>query len=103
MIAPDLNVAGLFWIWVVEFPDLVIDGGVGDIYLIKALVFPKLFGIAKFYVGEPLSEVVVECTFVNEGVVSEIVGAGTITAVHVGHDDEFCVMAHAKAQGRYII
>jgi hypothetical protein len=72
---------------------------VGDIYLIKALVFPKLFGIAKFYVGEPLSEVVAECTFVNERVVSEIVGAGTITAMHVGHDDEFCSLAHQRRKG----
>ena len=100
VIAPDLDVAGLLRIGVVEFSDPVVDGGVGDIYLLKGLVFPEFFGIAKFYVGESLSEVVVEGAFVDEGVVGEVIGAGPVTAVHVGHDDEFGSLAHAEAQRR---
>jgi hypothetical protein len=34
---------------------------------------------------------------------SKVVGAGTITAMHVGHDDEPGFRAQAKAQRRYII
>ena len=103
VIAPDFDIAGLFWIRVVEFSDLVIDGGVGDIYLLKGLVFPEFFGIAKFYVGKSLSKIIVESAFVEEGVVGKVIGAGSVTAMHVGHDDKFCVMAQAKAQRRYII
>ena len=103
VISPDLDVAGLFRIRVVEFSDLVIDGGMGDIYLLKGFVFPEFFGIAKFYVGESLHEVIAEGAFVDEGVVGKVIGAGPVTAMHVGHDDKFGFMAHAKAQRRYII
>jgi len=54
VIAPDLDVAGLLRIGVVEFSDPVVDGGVGDIYLLKGLTLcsgiDKVVGIPSFFI-----------------------------------------------------
>ena len=92
VIAPDLDVTGIFLIRVMEFFDFVIDGGVGDVYLLKGFVFPEFFGVAKFYIGKSLFEIVIERAFVDEGVVGEVVGAGPVTTMHVGHNDKFCAL-----------
>ncbi|MBC8391645.1 MAG: hypothetical protein H8E17_03630 [Deltaproteobacteria bacterium] len=60
VVPPDLDVSCLFRIRIVEFGQLLINGGVGDVDLIKGPVFPQLLRIAQFNVGEVIFQIVVE-------------------------------------------
>jgi len=48
-----------------EFGELVINRCMGDIDLIKSLVFPELFSISQFNIGKAVLEVVIEGAFVQ--------------------------------------
>jgi len=94
VIPPDLNIAGLRGIGVVEFRQEFIDRRMGDVYLVKVLILPEFFGIAQFDVRKAVFEIVFQSTTVDQGVLGEVIGAGTVTPVHVGHDDQLHAGGH---------
>ena len=89
MVSPHLQVPGLCRIRIMEFRQELIDRRVGDVDLVEIVVLPELLGIAQLDVGEAVFEVVLQGAAVDQGVLGEVVGPGTVPPVHVGHEISF--------------
>jgi len=96
MIPPHLQVAGLCRSRIMEFGQEFIDRGVGDVGLVEIIVLPEFLGIAQFDVGETFSEIILQGATIDQGVLGEIIGPGTVPSVHVGHDDQLHAGGHGQ-------
>jgi len=94
MIPPDLQVAGLCRIGVLEFSQKFIDRRVGDVDLVEVVVLPKLLGIAQLNIRETVFKVIFQGAAIDKGVLRKVVGTGAVPPVHVGHDDQFHAGGH---------
>ena len=81
-----------------EFCQEFIDRRVGNVDLVKVVILPEFLGIAQFYIGESVLQVIFQGATIDQGILGEVVGAGAIAPVHVGHDNQL----HSGVEGKVL-